>query len=325
MVDRLDDSLLVLENATVPLTRATGDLWTQALALDRAARFRIMRGEFSEASADIEHGMALGWQLDDELVSGLMTFNRGVLRFYLGEWRQAQADLRWASAVLHLHQASSRTADVVAWLGRLSLAKGHWERAEYELRRCLVLAEISGETQTTLRAHCVLAERDLVEGRPEEARIRLEPLLVDARRGSVDVTAVLALLGWAQVQLGDGRQSESLVAASVMRAAATGLRCVLVDALRIQALVAAHAGRWQETLADIEEALALAHALPYPYGEAKAHSTFGQLLLRRNEPERGYEHLAAARAILAQLGERLYAREVEQLSAAAAQSDSTHG
>lgn len=104
------------------------------------------------------------------------------------------------------------------------------------------------------------------------------------------------------------------LAASALRASANDRRrggaavrrCGGADALRIQALVAARKGRWEDALVDVEQAQSLAHLLSYPYAEAKALSVSGQLLPQRNEIERGSAQLAAARGILGQLGERLY-------------------
>ncbi|MGH2514510.1 MAG: hypothetical protein ACRDHP_02540, partial [Ktedonobacterales bacterium] len=319
MLDRLDEGLRVLEDAAVPLTEVTGDRWTQALALDRAAHSRILRGEFSEARLDIERGMLVGWQLDDQFVSGLMTLNRGILCFYRGAWRQAQADLRWASVMLQPHRERSRGAQAVVWLGRLSLARGRWERADYEIKRSLILAERDGDVQPMILAHCMLAELDLAESRPEEARLRLEPLLAGAEYRLSEMSEVLALLGWACLELGEERQSEALIAAGVIRASATGLRCALADALRIQALVAAHEGRWQDALEGVAAALSLARELSYPYAEAKALYISSQFLIQRGEVERGREQLAAAHAILSQLGEHLYAHGIDQLRASVAQ------
>lgn len=310
MLDRLDEGLRVLEDTAGPLAEATGDLWAQALALDRAAHSRILRGEFSAAEADIKRGLLVGWQLDDPFVSGLMTLNRGILNYYTGAWRRAQADLRWASVMLQPHRPRSHAAYAVAWLGRLSLAKGRWERADHELRRGCALATESGDTQSAILAYCAWAERELVHGEPEEARMRLEPLLAGGEYRMSDVTEVLALLGWAHLELGEERQSDTLIAASVMRASATGLQCVLADALRVQALAAARAGSWQEAQEGIARALSLARGLPYPYAEAKTLAVFGELLLRHGEVERGREQLAAAHTILSQLGEHMYADDI---------------
>ena len=324
MLDRSDEGLQVLEDVAVSLAGPTGDLWTQAQVLDSTAYSHILRGEFEKARADIRSGMLIGWQLDDQLVSALMTLNRGILCYYTGAWRQAQADLRWARVMLLPRWLPSRLAQAEVWRGRLSLAKGRWDRADSALRRGLVVTEQGRDIQPAIFAHCALAERELMDGKPEEARIRLEPLLAGAEYRASDMTEVLALLGWAYLELGEERQSEALAAASVIRASATGQQCVLADALRIQALVAAHEGRWQDALANVSEALSLARKLSYPYAEAKALYVSGQLLMRRGETVRAREHLAAARPILSQLGERMYACGVDHLSATASQTDIEH-
>lgn len=227
--------------------------------------------------------MLIGWQLDDQLVSALMTLNHGILSCYTGAWRQAQADLRWVRVMLQPRRAPARLAEAEAWLGRLSLAKGRWERADSTLSRSLVLAEQGVDVQPAILAHCTLAERDLMDGKPEEARIRLEPLVAGADYRMSNVTEALALLGWAYLELGDERQGELLAAASVKRVSATGQQCVLADVLRIQVLVAAHEGKWQDALAGVAEALSLARKLSYPYAEAKALYVSGQLSTRRGE------------------------------------------
>lgn len=307
MLDRLDESLRVLEDEAAPQSEMTGDLWSQALALDHATQSRIQRGQFAEASADIERGMALAWQLDDQLVSGMMLLNRGMLRCYQGDWRHAQTDLRWASALLRPHRLMSCAAHASVWLGKISLAKGRRQRAEYELRRGLALAEASGAAPVTILAHCALAERSLFDGKPEEARLRLEPLLA---RGSgyrlSELTGVLALLGWAHLALGDVRQSESYIASSVLRAWDLGQQCALADALRVRAVAAAYQERWEDAWASITEAQSLAHTLPYPYAEAKALVISAQFLMRLHKFERARAQADAAHGILRRLGEQLY-------------------
>ncbi len=86
---------------------------------------------------------------------------------------------------------------------------------------------------------------------------------------------------------------------------------MLVDALRIKALLATRQGRWEEAEAALKEVLALCQAMPYPYAEAKALYVYGQLHEAKGEPERARERYEQALAICNRLGERLYAERIE--------------
>ncbi len=307
MVDRLDEGLRVLEDVAIPLTEASGDGWSEALALERAALTRIQRGEFQQARSDIKRGLDIGWRLDDSVTAARMILARGILCFHTGAWRQAKADLRWASTMLAPHQFPSHAATAAAWLGRLALAQGHETYAAATLHQSLVVACDGDDAQPVLIAHCALAERELLRGMSDEAHLRLEPLLANRKYRASDVTEVLALLAWATLENGEQQRSEALVTASVMRASALGLQCALTDALRVRAMVLAYAGRTHDASAGLDEAVALARSLGYPYAEGKALAASGRLLVTGGDTARGQERLAAAHALLRHLGERLYA------------------
>jgi transcriptional regulator with XRE-family HTH domain len=51
----------------------------------------------------------------------------------------------------------------------------------------------------------------------------------------------------------------------------------LVDALLVRALIAICAQRWRAAMDDLDEAFALARAMPYPVAELKALAIYGQL------------------------------------------------
>jgi predicted PurR-regulated permease PerM len=58
--------------------------------------------------------------------------------------------------------------------------------------------------------------------------------------------------------------------------------------------------------------LALARQMPYPYAEAKALSTYGDLLVANGQPKRARNQYNAALAILRPLGEVPYTERIEQ-------------
>jgi hypothetical protein len=129
------------------------------------------------------------------------------------------------------------------------------------------------------------------------------------------VTAVLPVLAWAHLDAGDIEQADQVVALALRRARADNLRLALVDALRVQALVAMRRGREAEAARALGEDLALAQRMGYPYAEARLLSVYGLLHILRGERGPTRERLEAALAIFRRLGARKDIEQTEQLLA----------
>jgi hypothetical protein len=82
------------------------------------------------------------------------------------------------------------------------------------------------------------------------------------------------------------------------------MRLVLVEALRVQALIALRQGHWAEAAHIVEEGLALARAMPYPYAEARLLSFDGRRLAAQGEAGPARERLEATLATFRRLGAR---------------------
>lgn len=91
------------------------------------------------------------------------------------------------------------------------------------------------------------------------------------------------------------------------------MRPALVEVLRVQAVLLARQQQWEEVEAALEETLTLCQAISTPYAEAKTLYVFGQVSLQQGAPEQARERSRSAQLILSQLGERLYAKRIEQL------------
>jgi hypothetical protein len=101
----------------------------------------------------------------------------------------------------------------------------------------------------------------------------------------------------------------------VASARALSQRCALVDALRVQALVAARQGRWAVAKGVLDEGLGLARAMPYPYGEARLLQADGTMRALQGQPGPAREHLETALTLFRRLGAR---KEVERTQQALA-------
>jgi tetratricopeptide (TPR) repeat protein len=197
----------------------------------------------------------------------------------------------------------------------LSLAEGDEGAASAHFTEALAVAERHHDLWALRWLQGSLAERDLLAGQPEQARARLAPLLdlANLEVSGLDVRQLLPLLAWVYIELGELRQAEQVLTPLLAETRAAQLRLVLCDALRVQGVLATRQGRWQAAEEELEEALGLARAFPHPYGEAKILMWFGYLQLERHDREQAQRRFEAALAILGRLGERLYARRIEQL------------
>jgi tetratricopeptide (TPR) repeat protein len=162
----------------------------------------------------------------------------------------------------------------------------------------------------------VLAECDLLEGRPERACARLAPLLDRAALEDADVSPLLAAFAWAQLELGKVAAAAEIVGRAITLARARNDRFNLVNTLRVRTLVAMRQGQWAEAELALEEGLALARRIPYPYAEARLWRIYGEMHARKDETESARERLEAALAIFRLLGARKDAERVEQTLAA---------
>ena len=86
----------------------------------------------------------------------------------------------------------------------------------------------------------------------------------------------------------------------------------MMDALRVQAMVATRQESWMEAERIMKEGLALAHTLRYAYGEGRFLHVYGLMLARKGEPVPARERLEAALAIFQRLGARKDAERTEQ-------------
>jgi tetratricopeptide (TPR) repeat protein len=269
-------------------------------------------GEFGASSGYYQRAVEVAERLCDPSSITFATAMHGWLAFLLGEWDRAredsdravsvsrQADVSWAAAYALLHR------------GQLRLAEGRWEEAAPYLVEAVTHAGRGGDLQALRQAAGLLAELEILTGRPGDAHARLVPLLDRPGLEEYDVTALLPVLAWAHLALGEVAKAEQVAERAIRRTRPEGLRLVLVDALRVQAMVAMSQERWQDAERALAEGITLAQAMPYPYAEARLLHLVGRLQADRGRPEAAREQLGAALAIFQRLGARKDVEQVEQ-------------
>jgi tetratricopeptide (TPR) repeat protein len=166
---------------------------------------------------------------------------------------------------------------------------------------------------------CILAsaraECDLLVGKPASARAHLAPLLDPDTPQAADVAPLLPLMAWALLDLGEYGEADEVAWQAVARAREQGRQVLLVDALRMAAMVAVRCGRWEVAEDALAEGLSLARQIGYPYGEARLLLHAGELHAQMSQLEPALDRLGAALAIFQRLGARKDVACAEQLLA----------
>src|SRR5262249_32796667 len=178
---------------------------------------------------------------------------RGKHFWYAGDWSQARVDFERALAIERDIGGSWNTPHALLDLGSLWLATERQAEGIHYLDEAVTLAQQWHDLQALRLAQPALAEYDLLEGRPQAALGRLLPLLDRPDHHEIPVTRFLALLAWAYLALEDMTPAATTVSECLARARACHLRPTLVDALRVQALVAMQHQQWQTAEDALEE------------------------------------------------------------------------
>jgi tetratricopeptide (TPR) repeat protein len=174
---------------------------------------------------------------DLELLVATTSFG-GVDAFNLGDWEQARAQYERAIAITEGVAQFWLSGLPQAGLGEVCLAEGRWDLATHHLQEAIAFGARHHDLDFLRLAHGALAVRELLAGQPDAALTRLRPLLDRPNEQNAIVTRLLALVAWAYLDLGDQRQADAAAQQAVARARAEHNRLSLIDALRVQALVA---------------------------------------------------------------------------------------
>ena len=348
---RYDESLAALEQAA-ELARATRDghtlvraIWNRAYLLQRLGQLEeavranqevlslaearndleallsvhrnlayilALQGEFGTGRRHIDRSLALAEQLENPANRAVTLALRGWLATLAGDWQSAHADLDLATASSRQVALSWYSPYPLIFAARLALAEGDSAGATAAVREALAMVEGGEDLQALRWAATTMAEIAILEDHPEAAMAHLLPLLARPGLQECDVTVLLPVLAWAQLELDQREAAAGTVEQALARARPEAMRLVLVEALRVQALVAVRRGQWDEAARSLDEGLALARAMPYPYAETRLLHVYGQLHAGMGEPAPARERLEAALTLSRRIGARRDTTQLER-------------
>jgi tetratricopeptide (TPR) repeat protein/transcriptional regulator with XRE-family HTH domain len=307
---RLAEAINALSTA-ISVAEASNDFWDLGWALTWLAMTHTELGSFAASRQIMERVLLLAERHGFRMMVAYATVWCGWSAFYTGEWIAARRDFERAAAISREVGPFFGSFYPPLGLGMLCLAEGAQAEASLHLEECERLLGSGGDAYMRRQVAWVLAERHLLEGYPQEARVHLAPLLVQGALEE-DTAPSLHLMAWALLDLGEVDEAAEVAWQAVARARDQGRQPLLVDALRVAAMVAARQGRWEEAEEMLQEGPALARRLGYPYGEARLLQVYGGLHVQLGQSEPARERLEAARAIYQRLGARKDLERVEQ-------------
>jgi tetratricopeptide (TPR) repeat protein len=306
---RLEEARWMLQQA-IPVAEAAGIPSILTSALWVWAYVRAEQGAFAAARQAIDRALHLAEQHGFRSATATYSERRGWIAYLTGDWSAARRDFERAVALGREVGPFWGCVYPPLSLGLLCLAEGEDAAAVQYLAEGDRLRQASETTRVQVWSVCVLAECSLLAGHPTLAQQRLSPWLApDATED--DITPLVSLMAWAHLDLDRVEKAADLAAQAVTRARAQGRQVVLVDALRVAALAAARRGRCAEAEEALQEGLALARRLGYPYGEARLLQVSGELGARLGQSEPARAHLEQALAIFQRLGARIHCVQVE--------------
>ena len=233
--------------------------------------------------------------------------------FMAGDWERARELAQQAVDLVRQVGEVAMAGQSLVGLGVLRIFARETEAGLRDLDEAVAILEREHNLYALVIACWILAERDLAEGDPGAARTRIEQTFerygIDA--STVAFPPVLVSLALAYLELGDEAKAQDLAEGAHARATAVDDRPALCDVLWLRGVLCGRRSQQKEADRMLLEALSLARAMPFPYGEARAHYWYGMMHLRRGERRQARQHLQDALAIFRRLGDRLHARAVE--------------
>ncbi len=320
MLGRLGDALQVGQTA-LPLVETIGDPQRLVWLLTDLAYIHTLRGAFATSRRYTDRALAQAEQLGNPADLSFALAIGSWLAVLSVDWPRARADLDRVTSVSSLTDRSWYSSYPPIFLARLSLTQGEWTAATVAVQEALALAQGSGDLQARRWASTTMAELEILEGRAEAAREWLVPLLDRPGLEECDVTVLLPALAWVHLEWGQVDEAAEAVEQALRRARSEEMHLVLVEALRVRALVALRREQWDEAARSLEEGLALARAMSYPYAEARLLLVYGEVHGQKRELAAARARLEAAQVLFARLGARMDSERVERALGTLSQND----
>jgi class 3 adenylate cyclase/tetratricopeptide (TPR) repeat protein len=310
-IGRRPEGLAVLE-AAIPLVEAVGDNYNLHRALNNVGAAYQRQGQFIQARRFHEQNLTLQERIQDPWGIVFASAGCGGICRNIGDWSEARVHFERGQALTRSLGFSLDREFFLRAYAEFHLDEGRLNDARSLAEEVLALAEPRGDLMSTRGVLHLLAELDLLEGRPEAARQRIEPLLDRPGLEHERVTQMMLItLAMAHLEEGDLDRAEAIADQAIHEAQRDGARHFAAEALVIRGRLMSERRQWGVAERDLDEAIAMAAAMPFPHLKARALYQRGLMESKWEDHSRARQTLQEARAIFDQLGALPYLRLTE--------------
>jgi tetratricopeptide (TPR) repeat protein/transcriptional regulator with XRE-family HTH domain len=306
---RRKEARRVLECA-VDLAEASGNIGTASVALDNLAEIHRDAGRFEQSRECLERALELAQRTAVPGRIAWTLIDLGRISFLMGRRQQARDYFSQAAAIFREAERPSPPTEVMLLSWRLIMDEGTQETIR-RLEATVAKADRKYDLWMIRYVRQMLAIVDLVEGRPEAAIARLEQVLDRPGLEEPSVNVLLWILAEGHVELGHADEAEAIIASTMRRAAEADQLTVITELTRVRAILRSRQGRWDESRADFDEAIAHAKEMQYRFAQARCLYSWGVMETGAGNLERARELLNEASVIFGELGDRVYAERVK--------------
>jgi class 3 adenylate cyclase/tetratricopeptide (TPR) repeat protein len=296
-----EDALRSIEDV-IPRAEAAGDITNLSLAWGYAAIYYARRGEFEKDRTYHERALELAERRGDRGQTVLQLMNLSSNFFHVGDWPQAKTYLERAEGIMQNLPVSRMTTWPTGGRAWLCLRQGDLEEASRHARELMLHASSMASESWRRQGLRVLGEAALLDRRPQEALQHLEQALDDEQWKSDP--GFLRTLSWAYLESGNLARASDMASRAVAQSRAYRDQPELVESLVVRGTVLTKQQSWDDAAETFEYALAGAHAMQFPFGEARAMMEYGRLYALRGQADRAREYLESAIEIFKRLGAR---------------------
>ncbi|MGH2410285.1 MAG: tetratricopeptide repeat protein, partial [Chloroflexota bacterium] len=302
-----EESRRALETS-IPLLEAVGDLSTLFRAVGNLGESFRLLGDLASARIYQERCLEVCERAGDPSQVAFTLTNVAEILTTMGDWQEAETYVDRAQDILStLESATYMRGYPPMMRAELFRLRGEWDSATDCLRETQEIGKRTNDRQSLDISNTIWASVDLARGDPQSALDRLAPL---AEEPDAPLAKMLPILSRAHLGLGDRERALGTADEAVKCARAQEEGLCLVDALQSRAMVMTAFERFDEARADLDEALKLATAMPFPYGEAGILCDLATVDAAQGETGRARERREQALATFQKLGAR---REVERV------------
>ena len=278
--------------------RIAADLPAQlqaVLARNYLAAVHMHRGELRTALAIAETAIGLAERLGDPLFLGQMHFRLGELAFHLGDLAGARRHLEIGLALYDPERDRAQAARLgydVCMACHLFLAFVRWKQGfpDDGLRHAeeaIAAGRAAAHPSSEALALSLVAYIHQLRGEDVLCLERAEAALALASEQMLPFYAAHALVlgGWALVKVGQPGEGLRRLCAGIDAARAMGARLLTLYSLPVLAEACLAAGRVEEGLSAVREALAKAEEIEFRFYEGELDRLEGELVLASAEPD----------------------------------------